>query len=234
MPRRSTLILALALAGAGLSAAASEAVAQLPQLEVMPKAGIFIPASSLGAALEDVELVQIKVELQTGFTAGFNLQYNLPTAPASLRLSFDYVPFTEAEAAPTACGVIESPYCVPVAVDARFFALTADAVIRPRGEPRRPHGFFVIGLGAKHYEFADLECPAGDEGIVCRMLDDFTRNQWNLTVHVGVGLAIRLGSVHAVLELSDYMSQHDPASEDAEGKVQQDLFLTAGVRIGLL
>ncbi len=231
MTHRSPLFLALTLTGAGLSIAASRAAAQLPRFELIPKAGVLVPAIELGNALSADELVQIEARLKPAFVAGLNLQYNLPTAPASIRVSLDYVPFTRVEGQPAACEILTGPGCRTVDADARYYKLTADALVRPTGEGKKTYGYFLVGVGVKRYEFADMTCAVGD--IVCTLLDDFTQNQTTLTIHVGIGVNFQVGPVRTGLEVSDGMSRHKPTGQDIQGKVQQDLFTTAAVRIGL-
>lgn len=222
----------LTVAGVGLGVAASQAAAQLPRFEAIPRAGVLVPAIELGNSLDADELVQIEVRLKSAFVAGLNLQYNLPTAPASIRVSFDYVPLTRVEAQPAVCEILTGPGCRTVDADARYYKLTADALVRPAGEGKKRYGYFLVGIGVKRYEFAEMICDPDD--IVCTLLDDFTQNQTNLTLHVGIGMNFQIGPVRTAFEISDAMGRHKPTGQDIQGKVQQDLFITAGVRIGLL
>jgi hypothetical protein len=149
----------------------------------------------------------------------------------SLRATLDYTPLTRAEAEPTACAVVTGPGCRAVGTDARFYAVTGDVVIHPRAEAERAHPYFTLGLGIKRYEFGGLSCDPDD--IVCLLLDEFARNQTNMTFHVAVGLNLPIGPFSTQVEVGDYMSRFRPGGVQASGEVQQDVFVTVGVRVRL-
>jgi hypothetical protein len=180
----------------------------------------------------EAPLFQIRVELAVAFTAGLSAQYNPPYLPVSFRAAVDYTPLNATtEAQPLACELVTGPGCRKVGVDTRYLVATADALIRA-GDPEHSHFYLVVGVGIKRYDFADLECAVDD--LVCELLEEFTHDQTNPTVQLGLGFDFRLGPARLHAELADYMSTYRARGEDAAGQVQQDLLLTLGIRLGIL
>lgn len=224
------VVLTLGVAPAGAQAPA-------PRLEMIPRVGVHVPLADLGKARIPGELQQVRGWLETGFAVGLALQYNLRVLPASFRATFDYTPLTRAEGQLAVCRADFITGCESVGMDARFFTVTGNVVVRPGIETGRAQGYFLLGAGIKRYEFAGINCvPVGDPDLeaVCEVFDDLARNQTNATVHVALGVNLRLGPVRALVEVGDYMSRSDPGGEEARGEIQQDLFVTAGLSVGLL
>lgn len=226
-----TQLLAVALAAvAALAAGVAPAKAQ-PRFEVTPRVGGLFPLIDLGKNSTAGELDQVRIELGSAFTGGLTIQYNPPSWPASFRVAVDYTPLnTEVRAQPAACAVVTGPGCEKVVIDARYMVLNGDVLIRPV-EVGESHLYFLGGLGIKRYDFADLVCP-GDE-VVCLLLDDFTRDHADVSIHLGLGINFRVGPARGQLEFADYMSRHRPGGTFSSGEVQQDLHLTVGVRLGV-
>jgi hypothetical protein len=205
---------------------------QLPRFELVPRAGVLAPVTDLGKALDPEVLFQIEVKLHIAFMAGFTAQYNPAYWPVSFRLAFDYTPFNATtKARPALCEVVTGPACRAVPVDTRYMVLAGDVLIRA-GDVETSHLYLMLGLGIKRYDFAEVACEVDD--IVCNLLNDYTRDQTNPTVHLGLGYDFRLGPARLQVELADYMSTHRPDGEDSSGQVQQDLYLSLGLRLAVL
>ena len=69
---------------------------------------------------------------------------------------------------------------------------------------------------------------AGDTDID----DVFPESQTDFTLHAGVGLDLGLGPIALVAELSDYISWYEAEGAD-ESEMQNDIFLMAGIRVGI-
>jgi hypothetical protein len=231
--RRRFTKLAL-LAGFGLASSVASAGAQptLPRFELVPRAGVLAGLVDMGKVRPiEIPFFQVRVDLALAFTAGLAVQYNPAYVPVTFRAAIDYTPLNaRAEAQPLACELAPGPGCRKVGVDARYLVVTADAVIRS-GDPEQSHFYLVAGAGIKRYDFADLEC--GVDELVCDLLNDFTHDQTNPMVHLGLGFDFRLGPARLAAELADYMSTYQPTGEDSTGQVQQDLLLTVALRLGV-
>ncbi len=222
------LVTVVALA-AGVAPAGAQP--EIPRFEVAPRLGGLIPVVDLGKSFDPAELVQVRVDLDPAVTGGLAVQYNPRAWPVSFRAAFDYTPLnTEAQAQPAVCVVLTGPGCRVVGTDARYMVLTGDVLVRAV-KANESHLYFLLGLGIKRYDFADLICATDD--VVCLLLDEFAQDQTNISLHLGLGLNFRVGPVRSQLEVADYMSRYRPPGLDSSGEVQQDLLLTVGFRLGV-
>lgn len=99
--------------------------------------------------------------------------------------------------------------------DVDIVNLTGDLVLRPF--PRVvAQPYLLAGAGIKRYSSG---FGAGDDSS-----SDFTG-------HVGAGIDAKLGPLGLLVEVSDYISSFKP---NGDSKLQNDVFIMAGLRIGLL
>lgn len=99
--------------------------------------------------------------------------------------------------------------------DVDIVNLTADLVFRPL--PRVvAQPYLLAGAGIKRYSSG---FGSGDNSS-----SDFTG-------HLGAGVDARLGPLALLVEVSDYISSF---KSNGDSKLQNDVFIMAGVRIGLL
>lgn len=235
MPRqhRGAAILAL-LPAFALAASVAPAAAQpeSPTFELVPRAGVLVPFKDLGRATDIATLIQVEIRFDIAPTAGLAAQYSPRYLPVSFRLVADYAPFNvTARGRAALCEIFTGEACAKVPVDARFLALSADAVVRA-GEYERSSFYLVVGVGIKWYDFAQVAACAPDD-IVCEQLALFVRDQVNPLVHLGLGYTFRLGPAHLELEVADFMSTYRAEGNEVTGAVQQDLVATLGLRLGI-
>lgn len=99
--------------------------------------------------------------------------------------------------------------------DVDVINLTGDLVLRPI--PRVvAQPYLLAGAGIKRY--------SSGFGAGGNSTSDFTG-------HVGVGIDAKLGPLGLLAEVSDYISSFKP---NGDSKLQNDVFIMAGIRIGLL
>ncbi len=202
-----------------------------PRFELVPRAGALAPIVDLGKAFDPEILLQVEVKTDVSAMAGLAAQYNPPYWPVAFRLAFDFTPFkTTTKGRPVLCELVSGPACRAVPVDTRYMVLTGDVLIRA-GDPETSSFYLMAGLGLKRYDFAEITCEVDD--IVCELTRDYVRDQTNPTVHLGLGYDFRLGPARMQIEFADYMSTHRPEGEDNSGQVQQDLYLSLGVRLAV-
>ena len=207
-----------ALAGALLLPVA--AGAQVPgfDLELVPKVGFYAPAADLEAARDAAgEIVE---QRGGGLAIGVALDVGVPGAPVSFRLGGDYVTsseFTYRESG----GELESTG------EQTMLALAGDLVLRPLPRLIVVQPYLLAGAGVKRYDFS-FSRPDGETTID----QAFPDSQTDFTVHAGLGLDLGIGPIALVAEVSDYVSWYEAEGAD-ESALQNDLFIMAGLRVGL-
>ena len=149
------------------------------------------------------------VKLGGDLAIGLAAELDLPLLPIGLRANMDY-----ATGAPISFGDAEREG------ENTVLTLVGDVVFNllPRISPLQP--YLLAGAGVKRYEF-----DPGSGGAL------FPEDASDFTGHLGAGLNLRLGPAGVLIEVSDYISSFDDGSGDS--KLQNDLFATAGFRIGL-
>jgi len=208
-------------AGAGaLLLLAAPAWAQVPGLEVelVPKVGFYAPAADLQAARDAAG--EIVDERGGSLAVGLALDIGVPLAPVSFRVGADYVTsseFTYAEEG----GDLEATG------EQTMLALAGDIVLRPLPRLIVVQPYLLAGAGVKRYDFSFSE-PDGETTIE----EAFPESQTDFTIHAGVGLDLGIGPIALVAEVSDYLSWYEAEGAE-ESEMQNDLFLMAGVRLGL-
>jgi hypothetical protein len=108
-----------------------------------------------------------------------------------------------------------------------MLVLAADLVLRPMRRLIIVQPYLLAGAGVKRYDFSFSE-PDGETSIE----EAFPESQTDFTIHAGLGLDLGIGPIALVAEMSDYVSWYDAEGAE-EGELQNDLFLMAGLRVGL-
>lgn len=212
-----------ALAACVAMAFAAPAGGQVPGigLDLVPKVGFYTPAADLAAA--GSALGEIVDDRGGSLAVGLALDFSALLAPVSLRAGFDYVTsseFTYADTTTAGGGARATG-------EQTMLALAGDLVFRPLPRLVVVQPYLLAGAGVKRYDFSFTE-DAGNTDIE----QVFPESRTDLTAHVGIGLDLGLGPIALVAELSDYVSWYE--AEGVEGsEMQNDLFVMAGVRVGL-
>ena len=213
-------VVAAALAGVVLQGA--PVAAQIPGLDVslVPKVGFYSPATDLQTAADAAGAI---VDDRGGSLAlGLALDLGVPLSPLNVRVGFDYVTASEFTYADTTGAELEANG------EQTMLAITGDVVLRPVPKLLIVQPYLLAGAGVKRYDFEFAEAADADTDIE----DAFPDSQTDFTVHAGIGLDVGLGPIALVAELSDYISWYE--AEGAGGsELQNDLFIMAGVRLGL-
>ena len=198
------------VAGAALAAVAVPAQAQI---SVVPKIGFYSPAADLEAAREAAgEIVDER---------GGSLALGLAAELGMFRVGFDYVTASEFTWADTTGADVEA------SGEQTMLALTGDVILRPIPRILILEPYLLAGAGVKRYDFS-FEDASGDTEIE----EAFPESATDFTVHAGLGVDVDVGPIALVVELSDYVSWYE--AEGADGsEMQNDLFIMAGVRVGI-
>lgn len=208
----SALVLALAMAVA--IAIPSDAAGQ-GGLQIMPKAGVYIPGNDLATIRDGAE--EIRTKLEGSFAIGLALELARSGAPVGLRGNFDYITGTTI----TEDGIDRSDRS-----ETTMLALTGDLVLRPIPRLLILQPYLLGGAGVKRYQF-DRESLGGS------LADAFPADRTDFAVHLGAGLEVGLGFLSLTAEVSDYISRFEADGQDGGRKLQNDVFAMVGVRLGL-
>jgi hypothetical protein len=192
----------LILLGAMVALSAGPAAAQVPGVDLIlaPRAGLYMPLSSLVEESESPER-----QIKGGVAFGVSAELDLPASPINFRAGVD-ASFGRALEGPGATGK----------ADVR--SATVDIVFRPLPRLVVLQPYLLAGGGFKWYTFKDAPSDMEDRR--------------DLTGHFGAGVDLKLGSIGLVAEVGDYISSF--MSESGSKRLQNDVFLMAGLRVGLL
>jgi hypothetical protein len=143
-------------------------------------------------------------KIKSGLGLGLSVELDLPLSPINVRANLDATVGRDVEEDGVKVG------------DVDVVNLTGDLVFRPI--PRVvAQPYLLAGAGIKRYSSG---FGAGDGNST----SDFTG-------HVGAGIDGKLGPLGFMAEVSDYISSF---SSNGDSKLQNDMFIMAGLRIGLL
>jgi hypothetical protein len=204
-----------------LALAAAPAGAQVPGvgLELVPKVGFYTAAADLEAATSAAG--EIVDDRGGSLALGLAVDFGVALMPVSFRVGFDYVSGSEFTYADTTGADLEATG------EQTMLALAGDIVLRPLPRLVIVQPYLLAGAGVKRYDFEFSEVDTGSDAE-----EVFPDSQTDFTLHAGLGLDLGLGPIALVAEVSDYVSWYE--AEGGEGtELQNDLFLMAGIRIGL-
>lgn len=195
--------------------------AQLPGvgLELVPKIGFYTPAADLEAAATAAGAI---IDDRGGSLAlGLALDFGVALAPVSFRVGFDYVTGSEFSYADTTGAGFEA------SGEQAMLALAGDVVLKPLPRLIIVQPYLLAGAGVKRYDFSFSDVDPGSD-----VEEVFPDSQTDFTLHAGLGLDLGLGPIALVAEASDYVSWFEPEGADGS-EMQHDIFIMAGVRVGL-
>ena len=218
---RTMKVVAAALAGIALQSA--PAAAQIPGLEVslVPKVGFYSPATDLQTAADAAG--EIVDDRGGSLALGLALDLGVPLSPLNVRVGFDYVTASEFTYADDS----DPMTAFETTGEQTMLAIAGDVVLRPIPKLLIVQPYLLAGAGVKRYDFSFPEAAESNDAD-----EAFPDDATDFTVHAGIGLDVGLGPIALVAELSDYVSWYE--AEGADGsEMQHDLFLMAGLRVGL-
>jgi hypothetical protein len=185
---------------------AAPAAAQIPGINVNlgARIGAFTPMSALA------ETPQGDVKLKSGMGIGASIELDIPFSPINVRANV--------EAAMGAKMELGDDELEGAEVD--VVAFTGDLVYRPLPRIVVVQPYLLAGAGVKRYSF--------DTDPV-----SFSEDRSHFTGHLGAGADLKFGPISVLAEVSDYISSFKNAATD-DSKLQNDVFLMVGFRIGML
>jgi hypothetical protein len=148
------------------------------------------------------------LKLKQGLGVGASLELDIPFSPINVRANV--------EAALGAKMELNDVEIEDTEVD--VMAFTGDLVFRPLPRIVVVQPYLLAGAGIKKYSF-DGGATAGDRS--------------NFTGHLGAGVDLKVGPIALLVEANDYISSFKNEGTD-ESKLQNDVFVAVGFRIGML
>lgn len=194
--------------------APAAAQAQLIDIRLNPRIGVYEPLSDLGEIREAGSTI---VAEQSGSLAlGLGVELDVALLPVNVRLNLDYATGSDIMISEDGLETRESG-------ESTLLAVVGDVLFRPLPGfiPVQPYVF--VGGGLKQYDF---EITEPDQ------VDRF-RNGSDPTLHFGGGVNVSLGAFGLNAEVGDYISRFEFEDQDADSETQHDLFATIGFSIGL-
>ena len=146
-----------------------------------------------------------EVKLKSGLGIGAHIELDLPLSPINVRANVE-----------AALGAKVEEDGVETGDEVDVIALTGDLVFRPLPRIVVVQPYFLAGAGIKKYS---AEGAVEDE-------NDFTG-------HIGAGVDFKLGPLAVLVEANDYISSFK-VGDAGESKLQNDVFVAVGFRIGML
>ena len=201
-----SLLVAAPLAGQGLS------------VDLVPKVGFYSPADDLEAAADAAG--EIVDDRGGSLAVGLALDLGVPLSPLNVRVGFDYVTASEFTYADTTGADLEATG------EQTMLAITGDVILRPIPKLLIVQPYFLAGAGVKRYDFSFADAAEGSD-----IEEAFPESETDFTVHAGLGVDLGIGPIALVAELSDYVSWYEV--EGGDSRMQNDLFLMAGLRVGV-
>ena len=194
----------------GLLTAVFLATAALPSLAAAQVPGVgltLIPKAGLYQSAGD--LVD-GLTTQDAFAYGAALELKVMLIPFAIRANVERTQATDIEnAAGDRVGTVT------------MTNITGDLLLRPLPSIIPVQPYLLGGGGVKQYKFRDF--ATGSFGST----DDHS----DPTLHVGAGVGVGIGPLGINIEAGDYISRFKFAGET---KLQNDLYGTLGIRIGIL
>ncbi|HEY0672463.1 MAG TPA: outer membrane beta-barrel protein [Longimicrobiales bacterium] len=148
------------------------------------------------------------LKLKPGLGIGASLELDLPLSPVNVRANVE-----AALGANVEIGGEEVPDS-----EVDVVAITGDLVFRPLPRIVVFQPYLLAGAGVKRYSF-DVGGAEDDRS--------------NFTGHVGAGGDLKVGPIALLAEINDYISSFEDEST-GDKKLQNDVFISVGFRIGML
>jgi hypothetical protein len=147
------------------------------------------------------------LKLKPGLGIGASLELDLPLSPINVRANVDAALGAKLELDDGETGD-----------EVDVIAITGDLVFRPLPRIVVFQPYLLAGAGIKRYSSETAGTAFDDQS-------DFTG-------HIGIGGDLKVGPLAVLAELSDYISSFTSGS--GESKLQNDVFVMVGFRIGML
>jgi hypothetical protein len=174
-----------------------------PNLQVVPKIGVFTPLGTLTA----------NTEIELGLALGAAGELTLPGLPFNLRINVDHAITTD---------VVERAIAETALGQVSITNIVGDVVLRPLPATAALQPYFMAGGGVKSYS---LDSDIGWVGDLSGVAGTVRRG----TLHVGGGVDARFGPLALLLEISDYISTF--LDSDGGSRLQNHLYGMVGFRV---
>ncbi|NNF37423.1 MAG: hypothetical protein HKN71_02055 [Gemmatimonadetes bacterium] len=224
---------------------ASPAEAQLGgwSMSVNAEAGLNIPVRQLGknvgTFLGQEGNLQIVAERESSPLVGGGLTFQSPSGETLLRARFVTTIDGELTGQVGVCEVPDTqfeglPFCQPVknSADIRAFSIDAGFLQGSPGDAVRAS--LHLGVGVRQFSFGSLPCIGNESWEpVCEATAEIWEDDGGLSAFLLAGLRLNgeLGPATLWVEGIDRVGRYNGGSDRADGNIQNDVSITAGLAL---
>lgn len=242
MRRNASPLLLCALVGALLPATPVQAQLGGWSLSATAEGGFNIPIRQLGknsGTIPQLPVLQVVADRESSATVGGGLILTSPSGETFVRARFLTTLDGVVSGRLGVCGdadnpLFRGPLCQPVetSVDVRSFSVDLGFLQGAPGD--RLRASLHIGAGLRTFTFGTVDCvDPTDWEVVCEFTSEIWQDDGGIAPFLMGGLRIngRLGPADLWIEGIDQVGRYDGGSDRADGNVQNDITLTAGLAI---
>lgn len=241
--RLSTRILLAALVGCAFVPAPTRA--QLPDgwtFSLEAHGGGLIPLRQLGknaGTIPQVPVLQVVADRQNSGVVGGGIALTSASGETTIRARFTTTLDGVVSGRLGVCGdpdnpLFEGALCQPVetASDVRSFAVDMGFLQGSAGD--RIRASLHIGAGLRKYSFGTIDCnDPTDWQVICEFTSEIWQDQGGISPFLmgGIRLNGNLGPAVLWVEGMDYVGRYTGGSDRADGNVQNDIAVIAGLSV---
>lgn len=235
----------LLAAAVGCVLAPAPARAQLPDgwtVSIEGQVGGLIPLRQLGknsGTIPQVPVLQVVADRESAALVGGGLVFTSPSGETTVRARFTTTLDGVVSGRLGVCGDPDDPLfrgalCEPVetASDIRSFSVDMGFLQGSPGDRIRPS--FHVGIGLRKYSFGSITCnDPTDWQVVCEFTSEIWQDDGGISPFLMGGLRLNgnVGPAVLWLEGMDQVGRYNGGSDRADGNIQNDLAVTAGVTL---
>lgn len=242
MRRNAFRLLPCALLGVFFATAPAEAQLGGWTLSATADFGGNFPIRQLGknaGTIPQVPVLQVVADREKSLSVGAGVIATSPSGETTVRGRF----YTTIDGIVSGrlgfCGepdnpLFRGPLCEPVetTADVRSFAVDVGFLQGAPGD--RIRASIHIGAGLRSFSFGSIDCEdPTDWEVICEFTSEIWQDEGGVSPFILAGLRLNgdLGPARLWVEGMDQIGRYDGGSDRADGNVQNDLLVTAGISI---
>jgi hypothetical protein len=239
--RLATSLVVCAVAGLTL---ASPAQAQLGgwSLSAVAEGGVNIPMRQLGknsGTIPQLPVLQVVADRETAALIGGGVMLTSPSGETMIRARFTSSVSGNVSGRLGVCGEPDNPLfqgalCAPVETTVDERAFSADIGFLQGSPGDRVRASLHIGAGLRSFSFGENECvDPTDWEQVCTFTSEIWEDDGGISPFLIAGLRLNgeLGPATLWVEGLDRVGRYNGGSDRADGNIQNDISITAGLAL---
>lgn len=235
----------VAVSGAALSLSPAPGRAQLPDgwtFSVEGQVGGMFPLRQLGknsGTIPQVPVLQVVAERETSATVGGGVVFTSPSGETTVRARFSTTLDGVVSGRLGVCGdpdnpLFEGALCEPVETASDIRAFSVDMGFLQGSPGDRVRASLHIGAGLRSYSFGTIACQdPTDWQVICEFTSEIWQDDGGISPFIMGGLRLNgdLGPAVLWIEGMDHVGRYNGGSDRADGNIQNDLSVTAGLSV---